>query len=127
VKYQRVGASLLRSTSDLEDLSDESATYGNAIAIIAVHAVIAYADALSVRFGGIKSGEGDHVRAVETLKETLGPRADAAELSRFKRVLSQKDEVAYQGSCYTVDDARRLADDARQFGHWADDLLTSKP
>jgi|SRR5688572_9320630 hypothetical protein len=123
VKYQRVAASLMKSASDLAELAGHGDTYGNAIAVVAIHASIAYADALSIRFGAFKSVEGDHVRAVEALKAALGDRANAAAIRRLQRVLAQKDQVSYQGEYYTVSDAKQLTTDAQEFAAWAEDLL----
>jgi hypothetical protein len=122
-KYQRVAAALLKSASDLTELAAGEPSYGNAIAIVAIHAAIAYADALCIRFGGFKSAEGDHVRTVDSLKAALGDRADAAAIRRLQRVLSQKDQVSYQGAYYTVESATRLTKDAQEFAAWAEEVL----
>jgi hypothetical protein len=127
VKYQRVGAALMKSASDLADLGADGDGYGNAIGIVAIHAAIAYADALSIRFGGFKSGEGDHVRAVDALEEALGNRADATAIRHLQRVLAQKDQVFYQGAYYTVADAKRVATEAQGFTAWAEELLRYQP
>ncbi len=58
-KYRRVGAALLESARTLEELATESDSYGNAIAVVALHACIAYNDA----WKGVQSTEGDHTRA----------------------------------------------------------------
>jgi hypothetical protein len=127
VKYQRVGASLMKGARDLEALAAEGDSYGNAIAVIAIHAAIAYTDALSVRFGGFKSAEGDHVRVVDALKEALGKRADETAIRHLRRVLAEKDQVAYQGEYYTIADARRLTAATEKFATWAEDLLRFSP
>lgn len=117
----------MKSASDLAELAADEDSYGNAIAIVAIHAAIAYADALSIRFGGFKSIEGDHVRAVDALKEALGDRADATAIRRLQRVLAQKDQVSYQGTHYTVADAKRLTAQAQEFATWAEELLRYRP
>jgi hypothetical protein len=66
-KYRRVGAALLESAQVLTELADEGDGYGNAIAVVAVHACIACNDALSIAWKGVKSTEGDHTRAPDTL------------------------------------------------------------
>jgi hypothetical protein len=95
--------------------------------VVAIHAAIAYTDSLSIRFAGFKSVEGDHVRVVDALKEALGDRADEKAIRLLRRVLAQKDQVAYQGEYYTVADAKRLAADAQAFAAWAEDLLRFNP
>lgn len=54
-KYYGVARAFLTSAQALADLGDESDTYGNAMAILAIHAAIGYADALAVAYGGTKS------------------------------------------------------------------------
>jgi hypothetical protein len=127
VKYQRVAAALMKSASDLTELAADGGRYGNAIGIVAIHAAIAYADALSIRFGAFKSAEGDHLRAVDALTEALGDRADATAIRHLRRVLAQKDQVSYQGAYFTVADAKRLTADAQEFAAWAEDLLRYRP
>lgn len=122
-KYRRVGAALLKSATDLLEVADERSTYGNAVGIIAIHATIAYSDALTVAYGGVKSGDGEHLRAVEVLRDVLGARADAEALRALTRVLQKKDAVSYQGEYYDLDEARTLLDRARAFADWAETLL----
>ncbi|HEX2189423.1 MAG TPA: hypothetical protein VHG51_11020 [Longimicrobiaceae bacterium] len=118
-----MGAALLKSAADLLEVADERSTYGNAVAIIAIHATIAYCDALTIGYGGVKSGEGEHLRAVEVLNDVLGTRAEAEALRALTRVLQKKDAVSYQGEYYGLDEARLLLDRARWFAAWAEVLL----
>lgn len=53
LRYRTVGESLLRSASAMVELSDLDRYYGHAIAIVCIHAVIAYNDALTVAFSGV--------------------------------------------------------------------------
>ena len=105
------------------DIADERATYGNAVAIIAIHAAIAYTDALTIAYGGVKSGEGEHLRAVDVLKDVLGTRADAGAVRVLTRVLQKKDAVSYQGEYYTMAEARTLVEQAQEYARWAEPLL----
>lgn len=50
VKYHRVGIALLQSATDLLNIAEEHDTYGNAIAIVVIHAAIAYTDALTIGY-----------------------------------------------------------------------------
>ncbi len=52
-KYLSIGRSLHRNTQELEAISETR--YGNGLAIIAIHAAIAYTGALTIAFRGIKS------------------------------------------------------------------------
>ena len=126
-KYQQVGRALMRSADDLTGLATDGDSYGNAIGIVAIHAGIAYADALCIRFGGFKSGAGDHLRAVDAVKEALGSRVDDTAVRRLRRILAEKDQISYRGDYYTVSDARQLVSDAREFATLAEDLLRHSP
>jgi hypothetical protein len=57
-KYRRVGAALLESARVLAEVAADGDSFGNAIAVVAVHACIAYNDALSIAWRGVKSTEG---------------------------------------------------------------------
>lgn len=48
LRYRTVGESLLRSAGAMVELSDLARYYGNMIAIVSIHAVIAYNDALTL-------------------------------------------------------------------------------
>ena len=126
-KYRRVGAALLESANVLAELATDGDSYGNAIAVVAVHACIAYNDALSIAWKGVKSTEGDHSRAVDTLVFALGNLAVAERVRQLRSVLSRKDEVSYQGSYYRVGEAVHLLQQAAAFCAWADDLYDRRP
>jgi hypothetical protein len=126
-KYRRVGAALLESAQTLAELAHESDSYGNAIAVVAVHACIAYNDALSIAWKGVKSTEGDHMRAVDTLVFALSHRAPPERVRQLRTVLGRKDQVSYQGSYYRVSEATRLLEDAAGFCRWAEEMYDHRP
>lgn len=125
--YLRVGKGLMESGEALADLADEDDHYGNAVAIIAIHAVIAHADALCVAFAEVKSGSGDHRDAADVLREALGPAADAGRIRDMTRILGRKDQVSYAGQHFTVADAKRLLEATREFCTWAAQLYARRP
>lgn len=55
--YAETGRTFLQSALALSDIADEGAPYGNAIGLLAIHAAISYADALTIGFGEKKSAE----------------------------------------------------------------------
>jgi hypothetical protein len=126
-KYRRVGAALLEGAKALADLALDGDSYGNAIAVISVHACIAYNDALSIAWRGVKSTEGDHVRAADTLVFALGHLALTEQVRRLRTILSHKDQVAYQGSYYRVNEAARLLEQAAAFCAWAEAMYDRRP
>lgn len=120
-KYAAVGRALLKTASDLEALGD--ARYGNALAIIAIHAAIAFTDALTVAFRELKSTDGDHTRAAELLIHALGHRANAGQVRRLRAVLSAKSSASYSGNFYTLEDGVRVLAETRLYAGWAGELL----
>lgn len=126
-KYRRVGASLLESARALTALASEDGRYGNAIGVIAVHACIAYNDALTIAFRGLKSTEGDHTRAADTLLHAMGSRVPPDRVRQIRSILAMKDRVSYGGNYYTVTDAGRLVDLAEGFCGWAEVAFDQRP
>lgn len=123
--YHSIARSLLETARGLEVIAEPR--YGNGLAIVSVHAAIAYTDALTVTYREVKSVDGDHSRAAEVLVHALGQRADPAQVRRLKRVLNAKSEVSYSGSYYTLKDGREIFADVVRYGSWAEEMLLSRP
>jgi hypothetical protein len=129
-KYRAVGRGLLATARDLESMGD--AKYGNGLAIIAIiamiaiHAAIAYTDALTVAYREIRSTDGEHTRAAEVLVHALGHRADAEQVRRLRRIPGAKTHASYSGSYYTIDDGRAMLLELEHFARWAEDRLTDR-
>ncbi len=124
-KYYAIGSALLRTARDLNALGELK--YGNALAIIAVHAAIAYCDALCIAYREIKSSDGDHRRAVDVLAHALGARVDEKQLNRLAAVLDAKTHASYSGNYYTLEEARLLLSETEVFVAWAEDLYQKRP
>lgn len=125
-RYRRVGAALMESAHVMAELASESDSFGNAIAVIGVHACIAYNDALCIAWKGFKS-TGDHTRAPDALIHALSHHASPERVRQFRAVVDKKDHVSYQGSYYRVDDALRLLKDAAAFCEWAEQMFDRRP
>lgn len=123
-KYQSVGRALHTTARDL-DLMGE-AKYGNGLAIIAIHAAIAYTDALTVAYREIKSTDGEHVQAAQVLANALGHHADADQIRRLRRVLEAKSHASYSGSYYTLEDGRAILEELDRFAEWAEERLAER-
>jgi hypothetical protein len=127
VKYLRVARALHSTAGDLNQLATEGDSYGNAMAIVAIHAAIAYADALSIAFRELKSVDGDHSMAVDTLRHAIGHRADEAQVRRLRRIIDQKSAVSYQGEYYLLADARDVVEQLDAFAEWALSVWEERP
>ena len=90
VKYIQVARALGKTLADLDTIADNGDRYGNAMGIVAVHSAIAYADALSIAFGGFKSAEGDHERTVDALKTALGHRMDPDQAQQLLAIVKKR-------------------------------------
>lgn len=124
-KYHAVGRALYRTARDLDTIGEPK--YGNGLAIIAIHAAIAYTDALSVAYREIRSTDGDHRRAVDVLQHALGRRAQPEQIRRLRSILDAKTHASYSGSWYSLEDARRILNDLEAFVKWAEELLLNRP
>lgn len=123
-KYLSIGRSLHRNTQELEAISETR--YGNGLAIIAIHAAIAYTDALTIAFRGIKSQDGDHTRAADVLAHALGQKREhAGQVNRLRRILQAKSDASYSGQYYTLEDGKRIARETTEFIRWAEDMLAT--
>lgn len=122
-----MGAALLESAQTLAELATESDGFGNAIAVVAIHACIAYNDALSIAWKGVKSTEGDHTRAPDTLLFALSHNVPPERVRQLKAVVDKKDQVSYQGTYYRIDQAARLLNEATGFCTWAEAIYEHRP
>jgi hypothetical protein len=122
VRYRTVGRALLTSAQALATVAESGDPYGNALGIVAIHAAIAYCDALSVGYGSLRSAEGDHERAVEAFQEALGAAADPDMARLLRSILNEKDTISYQGEYYTLAAATRVLGRAERFCAWAEGI-----
>lgn len=95
---------------------------GNGLAVLCVYAAIAYADALAVRAGEVKSASGEHLDAVDLLESVVrvATDADRAAVKALRYVLQRKDEVSYTATLVRPDDAARVLERLQRFGDWAE-------
>ena len=123
-KYQSVGRALLQTARDLDTMGEPK--YGNGLAIIAIHAAIAYTDALTVAFRELKSTDGEHLQAADLLVHALGRSADADQVRRLQRILGAKSHASYSGNYYTLDDGREILQDLERYTAWAEERLIDR-
>jgi hypothetical protein len=126
-KYRRVAESLLVSAQTLSELAEEEDHFGNGIAVVAVHAAIAWSDAVCIAYAGVKSTDGDHARAADLLQDALGTRVDAQALRSLRSVLQKKDMVAYGGTYYRLSEAAALLAKVEAFCAWAEKAYRDRP
>lgn len=113
----------LRFKTDAEkmaQLMDEFS--GNGVAVLCVHAAIAYGDAIGILAAGKKSKSGDHRDAAAFLASVIPIRTteDKAALRAFQAILNRKDEVSYADDILDASEAEALLERLGKFAHWAE-------
>jgi len=95
---------------------------GNPIMSQIVNAAIAFTDALTAKYAG-RTNQQDHSAAVKALRDALGNRLPAAQETRLRRILGEKDEVQYGTRAKTSAEAERLLAHLEEFVAWAEEEL----
>ena len=109
--------------ADAETMSEFAGEFSdNGLAVLCVHAAIAYADALAVRARGVKSVSGEHTDAVDVLESAVrvDTDADRAAVKALRYVLQRKDEVSYMATLVRPEDAARVLERLQHFGDRAE-------
>lgn len=123
-KYLAVGRALHETARHLDLMAE--AKYGNGLAIIAIHAAIAYTDALTTAFREIKSTDGDHTRAADVLVHALGHQASPEQMRRLKGILNAKTHASYSGAYYTLQDGQNILRETELYVRWAEEKLIDR-
>jgi len=97
--------------------------HASGLAILAVHAVIVFADALSIASSGRKSTSPDHAATVKLLRSSLGARLPKEMDRLVERVVAEKDRFEYQGYVATAKEADAVFAKAERFAAWAESAL----
>ena len=102
------------------ELSQDFST--NGLAVMCVHAAIAYADALCIRAAGVKSTSGDHTDSAVLLQDSVRIRSaeDKLALKDLRAILQQKDEVSYTAKLVRREEAKRMLERLASFAQWAE-------
>jgi hypothetical protein len=92
----------------------EAGDIGNPVMSQIVNAAIAFTDALSAKYAA-RANQHDHAAAVKALRDALGNRLPAAQETRLRRILGEKDEVQYGMRARTNAEAERLLAQLKEF------------
>lgn len=90
-----------------------------------VNSYIAYADAVTAKYGG-RVNQKSHDAAVKSLRSTLGNRLPNSQETRFRRALQRKDEVQYGARRGRLKEAKILLADLREFAAWAEGMMAER-
>lgn len=123
--YAEVGRRLLHAARAITEQGD--ARHASALAILAVHSVIAHADAVAIHTGGKRSTAAEHAAVLALLRDVLGNRLTDRIAREIQRVIAEKDKFEYQGYVATLTEARALLDRAERIGAWCEEWLSVTP
>ena len=123
--YAEVGRRLLHAARAIDEQGD--ARHASALAILAVHSVIALSDAVAIHSGGRRSTAAEHAAVLALLRDVLGNRLPERTAKDIQRVIAEKDTFEYQGHVATLAEARALLDRAERVGAWCQEWLSVTP
>ena len=120
LKYFDKAARFKLDAEKMQDLSGEFS--GNGVAVLCVHAAIAYGDAVAIIAAGKKSKSGDHRDASVFLASVVPIRSveEKAAMRAFQTILNRKDEVSYLDELVDEADAVNLLEKLAIFSRWAE-------
>lgn len=123
--YAEVARRLLHAGRAMAAEGDRQ--HASALAILAVHAVIAQVDAVTIHVGGRKSTSPQHSSISKLLRDILGNRLPEAQAKLIAQVISEKDQFEYAGHVATWAEATGLLERAEAIGKWAEEVLDTIP
>ena len=98
--------------------------YWNAAGVLIVHSAIAYADAVTIKYGGVKSQGEDHNQVVTLLKEILTTSDENKKaFIHLEKIIAQKTSVSYSGDVFVLKDIDNLWKNLERFRSWAESVL----
>jgi hypothetical protein len=98
--------------------------YWNAAGVLIVHAAIAYADAISIKVGGVKSRGEAHQETVDLLDELAAASQEKkSALVQLRKIIEQKNIVSYSGEVYYRKNVEYLWKLLKRFQSWVEDIL----
>jgi hypothetical protein len=99
--------------------------YWTAAAVLIVHAAIAFADAICIKFSGQKSVGESHEETITMLEHIIaGGEEKSRAINHLRRIIEKKTEVSYMGELYSSSDARELWRQLERFREWAIAILS---
>jgi len=117
----------LAKAKDFAFMMDVSLEEGkwNSAGLQAVHTVISASDAVIVYYGGVRSAELDHREVVGLLHNIIGESASAAG-RHVSRVIAKKNLVEYEERLIIQSEARDMAEHAKRFLEWVNEMLPKR-
>jgi hypothetical protein len=111
----------LQAAQQLLELAEES-SIGNPVITQAIDSAVAFADAVTIKFGGIQNTR-DHKGLTGALRTAIGARLPSPQEKRLAGLLSWKDDAHYGHRAAGMDEARAVVQQAERFAEWAESEL----
>lgn len=107
-----------------EALLAQPTVHGSAIAVLCTTAAIAYSDAVTIHFAGVKS-KGEHKQAAKLLSTVTDPGSaeDKLAIGHFTALLSRKDQIAYADDSIPPHEGSDFLKRLQRFADWAERRL----
>jgi len=94
--------------------------YYNAAGVLVVHAAIALADSITIKFGGIKSRSENHLEIINLIREVVRDEEQRNKaLNQLEALISHKSSVSYSGDIYHKKDIDKMLKHYERFSSWA--------
>ncbi len=98
--------------------------YWNAAGVLIVHAAIAYADAITIKSGGVKNKGEDHMAVIDLLRQVTVLDEEGKRGTRhLERIINEKNRVSYQGEMYTKKNIDSLWKHLVRYQTWAVSMI----
>jgi hypothetical protein len=98
--------------------------YWNAAGVLIIHSAIAYADAITIKYGATKSKGDDHQDVVNLIDSFVAHSEEKKKaLSYLYKIITHKNLVSYSGNIYGKKDIDKLWKYLDRFVFWAEKLL----
>ncbi len=94
--------------------------YWNASGVLIVHAAIALTDAITIKYGGVKSRGQNHYDSITLLEEVIAASEERKKaLNHLRKIIDHKNAVSYSGEVYGSGDIGQLWKWLERFRFWA--------
>lgn len=119
IQYKKIADSFYSGA-----ISEKEAERWNACGVLLIHSAIAYADSITIKFGGLKSRCENHQDVVRLL-DTLLPKSEnkTSALNQLERLVAHKTCVSYSGEVYDHKDIDKLLKHLERFKEWVEKQL----
>lgn len=120
IKYKTVAINFFEGAKVASEFE-----YWNAAGVLIVHSAIAYGDAITIKFGKVKSRGDDHQNLVSLIDFlVIESQEKKNALVNLSKIIDQKNLVSYSGDVYSKKDIDKLWKYMERFKSFAESILS---